>query len=50
MGSKGLPTKTYFAVSFRKDLKGKGCFVSGVNLQDLWIISLTQGKKYPETF
>ena len=34
MGRKGPPTKTYFAVSLRKDLKGAGCFVSGVNLQD----------------
>ena len=42
--------KNLFSVSLRKDWKGSGCFVSGVNLQDLWIISLTQRKKYPETF
>ena len=42
--------KKLFSVSLRKVWKGTGCFVSGVNLQDLWIISLTQRKKYPETF
>ncbi len=26
--------KNLFSVSLRKDLKGVGCFVSGVNLQD----------------
>ncbi len=34
MGWKRQPSKTYFAVCFRKDWKGTGCFVSGVNLQD----------------
>ena len=42
--------KNLFSVSLRKDWKGTGCFVSGLNLQDLWLISLAQGEKYPETF
>ena len=34
MGWKGLPKKTYFAVSLGLAYKGTGSFVSGVNLQD----------------
>jgi len=32
---RGSPQKLIFAVSLGLDYKGTGCFVSGVNLQDL---------------